>query len=59
VEGAEGIRYDQIANFLRAKLNPRYGQIAIFTDHHSDVLSDSSENKRVKLVPVEVKYSQF
>ena len=59
MEGAEGIRYDQIANFLRAKLNPRYGQIAIFTDNHSDVLSDSSENKRVKLVPVEVKYSQF
>ena len=59
MEGAEGIRYDQIANFLGAKLNLSYGKIALFTEQHSDVLSDSSENKRAKLIPVEVKYSQI
>ena len=36
---AQGIRYDQIANFLGAKLNPSHGQTALFTDHHSDVTS--------------------
>ena len=95
---AQGIRYDQIANFLGAKLNPSHGQTALFTDHHSDVtsiemdaamqlwagvdmrvfmafissktlrqvldcnrdvLSDSSENKKVKLVPMEVNSSQI
>ena len=94
MKGAQGIRYDQIANFLGAKLNPSHGQTALFTDHHSDVtsiemdaamqlwagvdmrvfmafissktlrqvldcnrdvLSDSSENKTVKLVPMEIK----
>jgi AraC family transcriptional regulator of adaptative response/methylated-DNA-[protein]-cysteine methyltransferase len=98
VKGAQGIRYDQIANFLGAKLNPSHGQTALFTDHHSDVtsiemdaamqlwagvdmrvfmafissktlrqvldcnrdvLSDSSENKKVKLVPMEVNSSQI
>jgi len=39
VKGAQGIRYDQIANFLGAKLNPSHGQTALFTDHHSDVTS--------------------
>ena len=95
---AQGIRYDQIANFLGAKLNPSHGQTALFTDHHSDVtsiemdaamqlwagvdmrvfmafissktlrqvldcnrdvFSDSSENKKVKLVPMEVNSSQI
>ena len=98
MKGAQGIRYDQIANFLGAKLNPSHGQTALFTDHHSDVtsiemdaamqlwagvdmrvfmafissktlrqvldcnrdvLSDSSENKKVKLVPMEVNSSQI
>ena len=98
MKGAQGIRYDQIANFLGAKLNPSHGQTALFTDHHSDVtsiemdaamqlwagvdmrvfmafissktlrqvldcnrdvLSDSSENKKVKLVPMEVKTAQI
>jgi len=98
VKGAQGIRYDQIANFLGAKLNPSHGQTALFTDHHSDVtsiemdaamqlwagvdmrvfmafissktlrqvldcnrdvFSDSSENKKVKLVPMEVNSSQI
>lgn len=39
MKGAQGIRYDQIANFLGAKLNPSHGQTALFTDHHSDVTS--------------------
>mgnify|MGYP002636522482 FL=1 len=98
MKGAQGIRYDQIANFLGAKLNPSHGQTALFTDHHSDVtsiemdaamqlwagvdmrvfmafissktlrqvldcnrdvFSDSSENKKVKLVPMEVNSSQI
>jgi len=98
VKGAQGIRYDQVANFLGAKLNPSHGQTALFTDHHSDVtsiemdaamqlwagvdmrvfmafissktlrqvldcnrdvFSDSSENKKVKLVPMEVNSSQI
>ena len=98
MKGAQGIRYDQIANFLGAKLNPSHGQTALFTDHHSDVTSiemdaamqlwaavdmrvfmafissktlrqvldcnrdvrsDSSENKKVKLVPMEVNSSQI
>jgi len=98
VKGAQGIRYDQIANFLGAKLNPSHGQTALFTDHHSDVtsiemdaamqlwagvdmrvfmafissktlrqvldcnrdvFSDSSENKKVKLVPMEANSSQI
>jgi len=98
VKGAQGIRYDQIANFLGAKLNPSHGQTALFTDHHSDVtsiemdaamqlwagvdmrvfmafissktlrqvldcnrdvFSDSSESKKVKLVPMEVNSSQI
>ena len=98
MKGAQGIRYDQIANFLGAKLNPSHGQTALFTDHHSDVtsiemdaamqlwagvdmrvfmafissktlrqvldcnrdvFSDSSENKKVKLVPMEVNFSQI
>ena len=98
MKGAQGIRYDQVANFLGAKLNPSHGQTALFTDHHSDVtsiemdaamqlwagvdmrvfmafissktlrqvldcnrdvFSDSSENKKVKLVPMEVNSSQI
>lgn len=98
MKGAQGIRYDQIANFLGAKLNPSHGQTALFTDHHSDVtsiemdaamqlwagvdmrvfmafissktlrqvldcnrdvFSDSSENKKVKLVPMEANSSQI
>ena len=98
MKGAQGIRYDQIANFLGAKLNPSHGQTALFTDHHSDVtsiemdaamqlwagvdmrvfmafissktlrqvldcnrdvFSDSSESKKVKLVPMEVNSSQI
>ena len=98
MKGAQGIRYNQIANFLGAKLNPSHGQTALFTDHHSDVtsiemdaamqlwagvdmrvfmvfissktlrqvldcnrdvFSDSSENKKVKLVPMEVNSSQI
>ena len=36
---AQGIRYDQIVEFLEAQLNPSHGQTALFTDHHSDVTS--------------------
>jgi len=53
------IIYDQIANFLGAKLNPSYKQTALFTDLYGDVLSDSSENKKLKLVPMEVNFSQI
>ena len=37
MKGAQGIRYDQIANFLEVKLDAIQGQTALFTDHRSDV----------------------